>query len=72
MQLSATQGYISLVCVLVFPFGHIGASAAAEQGQGCIPDPMFLSKSHSVKPLWDPHGLLSLIPFHAARMISTH
>lgn len=45
----------------------VQASAAAQQGQGCISDPLFLSKSHSVKPLWYPLRLFPLIPFHATR-----
>lgn len=45
------------------------ASVTAEWGHGCICDPMFLCKSHSVKPLWYPLRLFSLIPFHNTRRV---
>lgn len=36
-----------------------------ERGQGCICDPVFLSKSDAVEPLCNPLRLCSLIPFPA-------
>lgn len=66
---STAQGYNSkFVFFFFFLFSSEQASAAAELERGCISDPVFPSKSHSVKPL----RLFSLIPFHARRMVLGH
>lgn len=71
IYLSVAPRYISIFCVLFISSLTISkwASATLEWGQGCICEPMFLSKSHSVNPLWYPLGLFSLIPFHTAWMV---
>lgn len=47
---------------------HPNKHLLCEMGASCICDPMFLSKSDSVKPVWYPLRLFSLIPFHTTRM----
>lgn len=70
MERALLKGIILSCCFCFFFFWFLfsseQASAAAELERGCISDPVFPSKSHSVKPL----RLFSLIPFHARRMVS--
>lgn len=67
MERALLKGIIlSCFFFCLFLFSSEQASAAAEPERGCISDPVFPSKSHSVKPL----RLFSLIPFHARRMVS--